>query len=83
MSHWNYRVMRLLYEGPDVHPEDAEYFAVREVHYDENSVPYGYSEGAHEIMNAQTLDNLKWVHERLAEALQKPVLTPEDIKGNP
>lgn len=64
---WNYRIMKRTYENGE------EEFGLYEVYYDENGQPNGWSADARPI-TAESLEGLKWVQEKFAEALEKPVL---------
>jgi hypothetical protein len=73
MSHWNYRVM--------LHPDlagDEVYSAIHEVYYDGDKVT-----GWTQTPATPGGEDVRWVLERMAEALDKPVLnfkTGEEIE---
>lgn len=72
---WNYRVVDITDEnGGD------ELYAIEEVFYDDDDKPMGHTEAS---VISETTDGLKWVLEQMADALNHPVLKPEDFKkGN-
>lgn len=74
---WNYRVMRRVYKSPHAPNGVEEEYGIYEVYYDSDNNPNGYSKDARPI-TAESLEGLRWVHERIAEALAKPVLEYKD-----
>lgn len=74
LRHWDYRVIEF------VTPDGQPWRAIHEVHY-ENNVPWGYSEGhAAVTSDAEDMDaGLRWVLDRMREALEKPVLVDRDF----
>lgn len=68
---WNYRVMRREFKNSS--GEVEEEFGIYEVYYDENGEPNGWTKEPRPI-TAESLEGLKWVHEKIAEAMGKPVL---------
>lgn len=68
---WNYRVMRR--EFTNSAGEVEEEFGIYEVYYDENGNPNGWAKEPRGI-TAESPEGLRWIHEKIAEALGKPVL---------
>ncbi len=69
---WNYRVIKFCRLGLE------EYFEIHEVHYDKDDKPTSYTESASDIVS-ESLEGIQWHLDRMREALDKPVLTPEDF----
>jgi len=71
--YWNHRVVDMSEE------KEGEYlFAIREVHYEDNRMPTGHCEPF--VMAT----DIKWLKRLIAvmkEAIDQPVLTPKDFKG--
>lgn len=65
---WNYRVMKTVEQGEDV-------LSIVEVYY-EDGEKKGYTDPVH----VSTNDDLKLMLELMQQALDKPVLTPEDFR---
>jgi len=71
--HWNHRVVDMTSEN-----EGDPLVELREVFYDRDGIPVGHGELS--IMS-ETMEGLREVIDRMKEALDQPVLTPEDFKG--
>jgi len=71
--HWNHRVVDMTSEN-----EGDPLVELREVFYDRDGIPVGHGELS--IMS-ETMEGLREVVDRMKEALDQPVLTPEDFKG--
>lgn len=69
---WNHRVVDLTKENGG-----EELYAIQEVYYDEGDTPMGYCAPS---MVSETMAGLVEILERMAEALNQPVLKPEDFK---
>jgi hypothetical protein len=69
--HWNHRVVDMTEEN-----EGDPLFEVREVHY-EGDNPFTHFE-----VNpmSDTMEGLSWVIDQMKEALDAPVLKPEDFE---
>jgi len=63
---WNYRILAKEYN-------DEVYFQIHEVYYDSNEKPNGYTENPISV-GAETVDGIKWVLSKMAEAYEKPIL---------
>lgn len=72
---WNHRVV--LVHEPDGE-DDEPFFEVCEVYYNEKNEPCGYSEAT---ASSDTLEGLNEYLERMAGALQAPVLRQSDFIG--
>lgn len=72
---WNYRIMKHVGRSPN----NEEYLGMHEVYYDKDGKPNGYSSEPSFI--GENLDELKWVLERMGEAVAKPILTEADCRG--
>jgi hypothetical protein len=96
MSHWNFRLVRRYLEpkpGETVslsgEPDDYSWISIHEVHYDDLGNPNGYAENE-AILFGESLEEIRWNHEKMGEALEKPVLDSRtdfrpsviDIKSN-
>lgn len=69
-GHWNHRLM--------VEQTDEEvYFSIHEVHYDMNGKLKGYTEKPVSV-TSESLEGVKWVLDKMAECLQKPILWSGD-----
>lgn len=64
---WNYRVMRHVGDG-------EEWLGIHEVYYDDNGKPNGHTEDEIAPTSDEGVDGLRWVLDRMMEALDKPVL---------
>ena len=79
MTTWNYRVVRhqiqraQLGDGKVVPTEVVEEYAIHEVFYDEAGGVRMMSEDARPVV-ADTVEDLRWVLDRMGEALGKDVL---------
>lgn len=76
---WNHRIIRHI--KPRTHMDDAIYYAIHEVYYDENGKVNGWTEDPIEIME-ESLDDLKITIQRLEKCLNSPAIdyeTGEDI----
>lgn len=82
MSHWNHRVIR--FEYVDAGQDDPkEFFTVAETHYDDDGTPYGYGDPEHNPLHSESLADLRTTLVRMLAALDKPVLSDDDMKGKP
>jgi hypothetical protein len=71
---WNYRVVR--FSGENLVSDTEEYFEIKEVFYDNNGKPVGYSDAN---CGADTYDGLFKVMGMMQSAHAKPVLNEEDF----
>jgi beta-glucanase (GH16 family) len=75
---WNYRVIEF------VDPHDNEpWQAIHEVYYDVAGLPNGYAENPAGVVSHDAGNNkadLRWVLDRMREALSKPVLVQRDFE---
>lgn len=63
---WNYRVL--------AHKQfDEIHFYIHEVYYDKDGKPDGYTERP-VIVNSDSIKGMRWVTNRMKEALSKPIL---------
>jgi predicted RNase H-like HicB family nuclease len=73
---WNYRVIKI-YD-----PTVEQWLEIHETQYDDAGNPQSYSrkvdKHAGEV-GSETVDGLRWVLDRMREALDKPILTAEDF----
>lgn len=74
---WNYRIGTKWYAYPEtlvkiIGRKGDRVFSIIECHYDKKLKPSAYGEPS--ILNADSVKDLKWIHEKLTEALKKPVL---------
>lgn len=80
MSHWNHRVICFKYE--DAKPDEPQsFFTICETHYDDQGRPFGYSEPEHNPLHSESPSELRVTLERMLAALDKPVLTDDDMTG--
>lgn len=88
---WNYRVIKTKLQYVDEttigHPVgETEHYTIREVYYDENGKPDGYTsnpikpEAFMEFEDSTPIDDIRWQLKNMLVALDKPVLTPEDFE---
>ena len=71
--YWNHRVVDMSAKN-----DGEPLFAIREVHYEDNGMPTGHGEP---FVMSETMEGLREVVDRMKEALDQPVLTPEDFRG--
>jgi hypothetical protein len=71
--YWNHRVVDMSAEN-----DGEPLFAIREVHYEDNGMPTGHGEPS---VMSESMEGLNWVLDQMKAALDQPVLTPEDFKG--
>jgi len=71
--YWNHRVVDMSAEN-----DGEPLFAIREVHYEDNGMPTGHGEP---FVMATDIKGLKRLIAVMKEALDQPVLTPEDFRG--
>jgi hypothetical protein len=71
---WNYRIVRFKHSEF----EEDEYYEVKEVFYDIDGKPVGYSDA---ILSADTYDGLFKVAGLMQSAHAKPVLNESDFGG--
>ena len=83
---WNYR---LVYHPPskykigDKEFNREEYLAIHEVHYDDDGKPHAASKDALGILGDEGEDSLvsiKWILEKMMEALEMPILDYDTLK---
>ena len=68
---WNHRVVDMTAEN-----EGDPLFEIREVFYNRDGIPVGH--GGPSVMS-ETMEGLREVVDRMKEALERPVLKPEDF----
>ena len=85
MGTWNHRIM--LHKAGSVEKNPAlkwgEYLAIHEVHYDDNGNPEMASKDALGILGDEgkdSLSSIKWILEKMMEALDKPILDYDTLK---
>ena len=76
MSHWNHRIIKKTYKTPD-YTEDE--YGVYEVFYDENDEIIGWTMEPIRI-TGETKEDLRWVLDRINEAMKKEVLSFEELE---
>lgn len=76
MNHWNHRVIRK--EQTDVAGQTWVSFGIHEVYYNDKNEPVACTENAVDP-HGETLEELQEVMQWFAQALEKPVLTFDDI----
>lgn len=74
MSTWNHRVVDLTTQN-----DGEELYAIQEVFYDDDGTLMGYCEPS---MVSETMTGLVEILERMADALEQPVLKHEDFVRN-
>lgn len=76
-SHWNYRVRAYTaYTGvPGMDPEEC--FDIVEVYYDADNNIHGWGNDPGVV--AESVESLRGELEKRLEALDKPILTPEEL----
>ena len=79
---WNYRVVRTKKQTP-WGPEDT--LSICEVHYDEHDQVDGWSDPIAPLAMSvdempAPLEDLRWVLDRMQEALEKPILDAEKLE---
>ena len=72
MTHWNYRVMQF-----NVHGESS--CAIHEVHYDDEGKPAAYTVNPAYVAWDADEGDPTGILLRMAEAIDKPTLTPADF----
>ena len=72
---WNYRVVRFKHSEF----EEDEYYEVKEVFYDANGTPVGYSDA---VIGAETYEGLFKVVGLMQSAYAKPVMDEDEIFKN-
>jgi hypothetical protein len=73
---WSYRVIRV----PNETSKSGYSFAIHEVYYSESSgEPRSWTEHSVEV-SAEDLDGLRWVLDRMQDALSKPILEERNGK---
>lgn len=73
---WDYRVIEF------VDPDGSPWQAIHEVHYGDGDTPRSYSDNPAAVVSSDSGGNeagLRWVLDRMAEALDKPVLVARDF----
>lgn len=69
---WNHRVMKIENRG-------ETFLEIHEVYYDDQGRPNGYTTDPIAV-TGETIDELRWVLNRMLECLDKDILTEEDCK---
>ena len=77
MAHWNYRLVRKVYEGVPADEGGVEVY-LTEVYYDDAGRPDGYIEGGCRI-GGDTAEDVRKVLTMAAAALNLPVLEEADL----
>jgi len=72
---WNYRIVRFKDE-PESYSETREYYEIKEVFYDTDGKPVGYSNAT---LSADTYDGLFKIAGMMQSAHAKPVLDEEEF----
>ena len=74
---WNYRVMREI-------SMDEEILTIREVYYEpDKETLRAYSFEPNYPMSTEGLDGLRWTLQAMLEALDKPIVEPENFPSPP
>lgn len=76
MATWNHRVI----EHREL--DGTPYWAVHEVHYDEQKRPAAYTEHAANLLSDEGLDGLRWQLNHMLKALEAEVLQESDFVGD-
>jgi hypothetical protein len=76
-NHWNFRVIHEVTSIPDPDAPE-ERWGIHEVHYKDGK-PYAYTENPVTVCSYEDIEGLSWYYETMAEAFDKPVLTPADF----
>ncbi len=74
---WNYRVIEF------VDPKEGQWRAIHEVYYDDNGKPEGYTAIPAQLLafhDSGESRDLRWILDRMREALDRPVLTERDFE---
>jgi hypothetical protein len=72
MNYWNHRIINCPSEnGGD------DYFVIKEVHYDEDETPRGYTDS---FMGGDCLESVRELIDRFQGALAKPTMHEDDFK---
>jgi hypothetical protein len=74
MGHWNHRVIQRDYDGETFHE-------IVEAYYDDEGNMNGYTQDAIAPVSEEGVEGLRWVLQRMLEALDKPVIV-EKPDGN-
>lgn len=69
-AYWNHRVMRHVDDG-------EEWFAIHEVHYDDDGTPHSWTEQPTSVSSTDGIDGIEWALEGMLKCLKKPVLEYE------
>jgi hypothetical protein len=69
---WNHRVLKTK-DGVD----GSDWYAIHEVFY-EDGKPRSYTANPIDV-SGESIDDIRWVLERMRECLDKPALTPADF----
>jgi len=70
MSYWNYRIIEFT-------ENDEISYQIYEVYYDDNDKIKHYADEP--LIAAESVDGLKWMMNKMYEALNKPVLKESDF----
>jgi len=81
--HWNHRVVRRVFRADGSHQEVE--FAIHEAHYKDKGATRGPCSITTDAVavHAETVDGLRWVLQKMLEALDKPVLDYETTEEMP
>lgn len=74
---WNHRVVMKTYES-SVDGEVREEYGIYEVYYDDDGNVSTLTKNPIPLVG-ESLADLRWVNEKIAEAIDKPVLNHKDI----
>jgi hypothetical protein len=70
---WNHRIINCPSEnGGD------DYFVIKEVHYDKDGKPCGYTDS---FMGCDDLKGVQWLIDRFQDALAEPAMHEDDFKN--
>jgi len=59
--------------------EGEPLFSIQEVYYEDNGMPTGHGEPS---LMSESIEGLNWVLDLMKKAIDQPVLTPEDFRGD-
>ena len=73
---WNYRIIAHTEEAPG-----ENWLGIHEVYYrdGDDAHPLSYTVDAVGVVSTEGMTGMRWVLDRLAEALKKPILTDADF----
>lgn len=81
MSSWDYRVVRSVFRIPGADRDEVS-FGLHETYYDDAGKPTSCTEDAVDV-SSETVEGLRWVLDRMIEALAKPILEMKDFEAMP